>query len=378
MKISKKQIIVIILGVIITALFFSTRCEFFTKYIESQGYTSFDLGAYLGFLSLILAIYFAFDNYRFIDRSKKESNAINTTMRKNIDEVKIQSKDNFVKIENVRQNIFTKDTQNFPNNITDISDFMKDCCVKSQFPNMQVAFEIYTDVPGYGIVSKNKFWHNYLEAIRMVCQSMPLNWHFYMEEKIEESRVNQYKKWEEGKDKEGLEKYIRECKENVNPQDSKNFQCTDGKCYYDDKSSIDKSVCTNKHGECYFIKTIEISNSPVETHKSLIENTRKLQNSLKNTMEELKHYNGLHIENISKELPFFGWFLMDITQNGKPKPLKAIISYTTYDENSKDFEVGFYTEKEKLLHVLYTILKEHVKKYEVKEVNTNIVKNTEL
>jgi hypothetical protein len=122
---------------------------------------------------------------------------------------------------------------------------------------------------------------------------------------------------------------------------------------------------------------MKISDNPLETHKSLIENTKRLQNSLQKTIEDLKKFHGLHIENISKELPFFGWFITDITQSGKPKPLRAIISYTTYDEDSNEFEVGFYTEKEKLLHVLYTILQEHVKKYKAKESNQNIVKDLE-
>jgi uncharacterized membrane protein (DUF106 family) len=93
------------LGIIISVLFFFTQSDF---YHSNEFFPDFDPGAYLGLISVVLAIYFAFENYKFIDNSKKESDEINKKMETNIKEVETQSKNNFEKIENVIMMIKTR------------------------------------------------------------------------------------------------------------------------------------------------------------------------------------------------------------------------------------------------------------------------------
>ena len=253
-------------------------------------------------------------------------------------------------LDNIRQNMFTTDIPDFPHNIKNIIDLIDECLNNKFYVGKRIEFEIFTDFPGYGILSYNDKWNDYKDKISSICRRKPTRWYFYNDKKQAQQREHQFEHFKEPENHDELVKFIDKCQKNALMGHTPDC-CDTGNCPYDkaDKKEFECPLSIKK--ECYYIKTMEA------TYTSLMEKTAELQQTLKEDIEEMENRYQIKVTKMDKELPFFGWFIVENIDN-KRIPLKAIITFPAWGENC---EKGFYTEKEKLLHVFYNTLHEHVK-----------------
>ena len=253
-------------------------------------------------------------------------------------------------IDNIRQNMFTTDIPDFPDNIQNIINLMDECLKKKTCDGKRIEFEIFTDFPGYGMLSYNDEWNGYKEKIRQICSRRRTRWYFYNDEKQAQQIAHQFEHFKGDENRDKLIEFIDKCQKNALIGHIPDC-CDIGHCPYDKDDKKEFKCPLARKRECYYIKTMD------KSYESLMQKTIELQQSLKETIAEMVSQHYIEVTRMDKELPFFGWFIVEKIENERI-PLKAIITFPVWGQNC---EKGFYTEKEKLLYAFYNTLHEHVK-----------------
>ena len=290
----------------------------------------------------IISLLFALVAYRWSIKQNKKQSLI-------LDEYSNDLKETLRDIDNMRQN-FTTDIPDFPYNIKNIIDLMDECLYNKSYIGKQIEFEIFTDVSGYGMLSYNDKWNDYRDKISSICRRRPTRWYFYNDEKQVQQIAHQFEYFKESENHDKLAEFIERCQKNALIGHAP--ECYDaGYCPYDKDDKKEFKCPLAKKKECYFIKTMD------KNYDSLMQKTIELQQFLKENISDMENQFFIKVTRMDKELPFFGWFIVE-NINNKRIPLKAIITVPFGDQNC---EKGFYTEKEKLLYAFYNTLHEHVK-----------------
>lgn len=237
----------------------------------------------------------------------------------------------------ILENLSTRDTDPFPENILEIINLMELCNEKNYL------LDIYTDVPGYGIFSQNSYWHLYYDKIKDL-GAVPIHWYYYSEKQLQTQRELQFAPWKnktENELKPFIEKYKSRVYRNKPCLPICNFQKT-GKCR--------NEMAQEK--ECYiFYNDLKYS------YESILECVSKLQSITNNTIKQLQTAGVIRkVFRLDSELPFFAWIALS---RETKQPVDGIISYNVYKKGM--IEKGFRTNNSQLLKNFYDIIQANVR-----------------
>ena len=248
-----------------------------------------------------------------------------------------------IKFNDIMENLSTRHINKFPDNFDEIEQLLSCCNHDSNIQNRR-KITIYTDVLGYGILSKNLHWNKLYKTMKEIIDNnkkVDVEWHFYETELRNEKLTTQFSIFKPENDPQNERlKYIKQVK---------SFAACD---------------CDNKYPNCGRIKCDKYIIQSLDDncgHEDLTACCINLQNNIEKDIEAISSKNP-HLKKVcrvEKEFPFFGWFILERI-NGDYVPKKTIITYPNYIGNTEN---GLYTENTSLLQTHYTVLNEIVKQH---------------
>jgi hypothetical protein len=236
--------------------------------------------------------------------------------------------------EEIINNLETKDTNDFPENLKDIGELV-DECEKNGY-----LLDIYTNAPGYGIFSNNRQWNIFYDKISK-CENIQIHWHYYGDTKLKEQIKRQFASWENSQEKidekikKRQEKVVRYCPNRLKKKC--NLQESECRCKDDTKK------------QCRLILTIQTN------YKSVTDTVYNLSQIAIEQIESLEKAKIVRrVFRFENDLPFCAWIALKINRKtNKRELIKGIFAYNTY---INDIDKGFKTSNPRLLTALFTIL----------------------
>jgi hypothetical protein len=223
-------------------------------------------------------------------------------------------------MEKIIDNLETRHIEPFPNNFNFIDNLLSYCEQKeTDFGRKRI--EIFTDVAGYGILSKNGHWQQFNEKITKIIKECKVEifWCFYtgnLRNKHIEQQFNELKN-----NLQERQKYIKQCL-----SDAPHL------CIPPKYPCPDKDECFVRHIHDAFEKEDV-------TYDEILQLADTLQNMEENNIELLAKQPGtkLTIKKLKEEneiLPYFGWFVYEEKETFKP--VQAMISFPYYAERREE------------------------------------------
>jgi hypothetical protein len=227
------------------------------------------------------------------------------------------------------ENLSTKATLSFPNNILEINKLIK----KYSENTSKYCLDIFTDVPGYAIFSNNILYNQYKDTIHD--SAIPVFMYHYGGELLNRQRDMQFADLDQKSEQE-LTNSVK--KVMVAIQHSCINRCQFPDC---------RKECSDNHA-CYVLQKY-LTNDKA----SIRDVARKLQDIALQDMKDLqtRHKANFKITLLHQPLPFFAWVILD---RHTKKPIEGIFSFNVYSETM--VEKSFKTEDIQLLNVLYETL----------------------
>jgi len=275
-----------------------------------------------------------------------------------IEEANQEIKTNNDWIKKVRDGQGIRVLHEFPKNIPFITDKLKEWSAKKDGVERRII--IATDVAGYGVVSDNIAFCEYLEVIRNIVNktNIAIAWYFYDDAKQNEQSNEQFAS------------YIPKSSESEKVKQEKldKFKVWSGasklKVYKADCNK-DCSKCPNKERDCYIIKSIDEANP-----YSLPSVLDRLEGRIRG---RLFAEDKIDLFFLKDKLPFFAWILYEPLEDDKANAIETIISYPAYKQGST--EKCFYTYIPDITQMYYSIVKDFTSENSVapvKRENSNI------
>ena len=286
------------------------------------------------------------------DTEIKNQSVVLASAKETIDEAKSKIQKNQEGIEKVQAGQSTKVLKDFPYNIPDITEKLKETSIKKDGILRKII--ISTDVTGYGVLSNNKAFNIYFDELSRIAKDKETNnidiqWYFYNDKLQNEQSSAQFAAFtpsftdtEDVKKRklEAFEQYITEKRADTNVRLSCNV-CTNDNV---------TSSCLKRNRQdfpCYIIKSIDEGNP-----RSLTAALNSLEYIIKRRLSNIPEIDQFHL---TEKLPFFSWIILEYLE-GNEKATEAIICYPAYKEGSS--EKCFYTSSPSLTEMFYSIVKD--------------------
>ena len=252
------------------------------------------------------------------------------------------------KMENIIVNLETRHVEPFPDNFDSIDNLLSYC--EQSTPTFgRKRIEIFTDVVGYGILSKYSNWQKFHEKIEKIIKQgqVEVFWCFYTDDLRNKHIEQQFSVLKDNTHE--REKYITNCLLNAshtcqNPQYA-------------------KSKCSDKEN-CFVRHIHDVLEKKDVTYDDIFNLAITLQNMEERNLELLTKDAGvkLTIKKLKKDseiLPYFGWFVFE--ERKTFKAVQAMISFPYYAER---IEEGLITKHKGIIEAFRSKLPQ----YEMKEV----------
>jgi hypothetical protein len=245
-------------------------------------------------------------------------------------------------------NLETRHVEPFPDNF-DVIDNLLSYCEQDTPAYGRKGIEIFTDVAGYGILSKHSNFQKFNEKIKRIINQgqVEIFWCFYtgtLRNKCIERQFHILKN-----NPQELKKYIGKCLSNA-PHLCKEPQYPNCR---------DREKCFVRHIHDAFAKK-DIAYDDIVTLAKILQGIEEENIELLTKQAGTK----LKIRKLEKEdevLPYFGWFVYE--ERSVSKPVQAMISFPIYAENREE---GLITKHKGIIEAFQSKLPQY--KREVKEV----------